>query len=767
MRPYLVVVKDSFREALASRTLWILLILITITLAALAPFTHHEVMTSGLQRRDITDSSDFVDALRRAARSDEPSPGGHIWSLLDRDMQEKLEKLREPKREAPPPEHFAYQQTINELREALHEVMQREEFFDRQAWRRVDLRAEARRLAIADPAELTTEEIGRRNRLVLEAAFPELIRISRPVSTQFTYLGMNLAWPVPFAAGDLQERLMPWIALVLDWVVGPVGVFVAVLVTASIIPQMFDAGSLNLLLSKPISRSLLFLFKFIGGCAFTVIAATLLFVGLWLILGARMGIWNHRLLLYIPIYLFLFSIYYAVSAFSGLVWRSTIVAIAVSITFWAVCFGMGWAEWTLKSFLIDPQRITYAVQTSDTILTLNESHVPHAWDAETREWREVFLTEQQQRLRNQLPIPLGSVRAKVYVPNDDLFLAIQRDLGGRRALWAGRGSDGWRRLGGGEAPSDAIGMFLEPQGSVIVVAPGGVQRLVGDPLGSNKQPALFGLERFLPKQEMFEDAGQDLPSFPEPHAAAMNAESGELAVYSRGKVTLLARQEDGRYAVRRETQLEMSESDPAVIAFGGGTLLVAQKNGGVLELDAATLGLRATHRPEKASPPRFAQASPDGRYLAVLYHNGKLWLFDDQERSFRKPRIGRQGDISAVSFSSAGEILVADRSTRVSRHRVDSGELLARYAPEMQLLEVVYRYVVTPIYTVFPKPSELSQTSQYLITGKETAALEDDDEDDLSKMQVKLRPWQPVWSSLAFVVLMLLASCVYFERQEF
>jgi hypothetical protein len=113
-------------------------------------------------------------------------------------------------------------------------------------------------------------------------------------------------------------------------------------------------------------------------------------------------------------------------------------------------------------------------------------------------------------------------------------------------------------------------------------------------------------------------------------------------------------------------------------------------------------------------------------------------------------------------------MLVADRSTRVSRYRLESEELVERYAPEMELLEVVYRYAVLPIYTVFPKPSELYQTSQYLITGKETSPIEDDDdEDDLSRMQVKLHPWQPVWSSLVFVVLMLIVSCIYFERQEF
>jgi hypothetical protein len=442
------------------------------------------------------------------------------------------------------------------------------------------------------------------------------------------------------------------------------------------------------------------------------------------------------------------------------------VAIAVSVAFWAACYGVGSAEWALRSFLFDPHRITYLTAASDTILAIDESHVPHVWDGEEREWREVFLTEQQQRIRNQFPIPLPNMTARVYDPRQDLFLAIQRDFSGPRALWAGRESDGWRRLGGSEAPADAMGMFLEPEGTIVVVAQGGVQRLVGDPTGSTEQPDLFGLGRFLPKPQLFEDASDNLPGFPEPHAAAIDAQTGTLSVYSRGRVYLLEKQSDGRYRAEKEVRLETDEDEPAVIALGGGVVLVALRDGAVHELDGQTLAPRAVHRPETSSPPRFAYAAPGGGTLAVLFHNGKLWLFDRETHSLRKPRVAGQGDISAAAFPNAEEILVADRATRVSRYRLDSGKLVRRTAPEMRLLEIVYRYAVVPLYTVFPKPSELYKTSQYLITGKETATL-DDDEDDLSEPQVKLRPWQPVWSSLVFVIVMLALACLYFERQEF
>ena len=115
----------------------------------------------------------------------------------------------------------------------------------------------------------------------------------------------------------------------------------AILVTAPIIPKCSIPVSLSLLLSKPVSRSLMFLAKFVGGCAFILINVTYLIVGLWAIVGLRLGIWSQGLLLCIPIFLFLFAIYYSVSAFSGVVWRNAVVCVVMTVVFWFACYRGG------------------------------------------------------------------------------------------------------------------------------------------------------------------------------------------------------------------------------------------------------------------------------------------------------------------------------------------------------------------------------------------------------------------------------------------
>src|SRR5262245_34425799 len=56
MRPYLAIIKDSFREAIASRVLWVLLSLILVHLILLAPLGIKLNLTTDFVWRDIGDA---------------------------------------------------------------------------------------------------------------------------------------------------------------------------------------------------------------------------------------------------------------------------------------------------------------------------------------------------------------------------------------------------------------------------------------------------------------------------------------------------------------------------------------------------------------------------------------------------------------------------------------------------------------------------------------------------------------------------------------
>ena len=64
MTPYLAVLKDCFREALASRILWLLTGLITLVLfVGLAPFTLLEESAARFQRNEFRNGPEFLKYL--------------------------------------------------------------------------------------------------------------------------------------------------------------------------------------------------------------------------------------------------------------------------------------------------------------------------------------------------------------------------------------------------------------------------------------------------------------------------------------------------------------------------------------------------------------------------------------------------------------------------------------------------------------------------------------------------------------------------------
>jgi hypothetical protein len=79
MRAYCAVIQDAFREALASRVLWVLLVLITLLLALLAPLGYRQQITRGLSEGSVRDMPHFIEYVRDQARKPEPSLRSESW----------------------------------------------------------------------------------------------------------------------------------------------------------------------------------------------------------------------------------------------------------------------------------------------------------------------------------------------------------------------------------------------------------------------------------------------------------------------------------------------------------------------------------------------------------------------------------------------------------------------------------------------------------------------------------------------------------------
>lgn len=150
-------------------------------------------------------------------------------------------------------------------------------------------------------------------------------------------------WPVRFSilfgAWESDEPLPLGLLLytIQDLLISSVGglmiILIAVIVTSFFIPNMLRPGSVVMLLSKPISRTTLLLFKYFGGLFFVLILTTFTVGGVWLITGIRAGVWAPGVFAVVPLMTLSFAILYAVSTATAVLTRNSIVAILVTLMF--------------------------------------------------------------------------------------------------------------------------------------------------------------------------------------------------------------------------------------------------------------------------------------------------------------------------------------------------------------------------------------------------------------------------------------------------
>ncbi len=766
MSAYLAIILDSFHEAFASRLLWLLLILITIALALIAPLGYRLELNTEFRQGDIRDARELAQDLQKA---DKDSPAGRIWLSLDKEKRMRMGQIAKDE-EPRGREQFKGR---SDLAKALNELLDEQPLYSEVVWKNRKLSDELEELTKQPADKLSKSNLARRNRLLIESDLKRHFRTRSKEEVQICYLGYDIFPSLPYGQHEVTQFIEVWvIPTLMSFLIGWIAIIVAVAVTAPIIPDMFQPGTLHVLLSKPLSRSLLFLSKFVGGCAFILLNVTYLIVGFWLIAGLRFGIWNHGFLKCIPIFLFLFSIYYSVSAFAGAIWRNAIVAMVVAAVFGILCFWVGFSKALVEEVFIKSQRIVKVLPVKDEIVSLNEQGETKIWNSEANEWRSIFMSSGRPNPRTLGPI---------YDAKGDQLLAARRhNLGFGRFMFFnpklqyGPREQEWTVADGPDLPPATFELLAEPSGRLLAVTEMGIYRLTGNVDEKTQQSNNLlnlipqNLRKSLPfGGGPFRDAGPNPRlSLGEPNAAAINAADGRIVVYGQGTLSTLLPDSKGQFEYGVSREIEGDQGQGAALAFGGDLILLARSEGQMQLLDAKTLNTVDTIEPEPSSRPRFLTASPDGQWLAIVFQSGNLWLMDNDSKALRRAPVTGQGSIYAATFTPDGSLLVADRGTRITRYNLSDGQHQRICVPPLSVIEIAYHYVIVPIHTVFPKPSELSNTVQYLLTDETTTDM-GTARTDLQAAHAELRPWDPVWTSAIFVAVMLLVSCLYIERKEF
>jgi ABC-type transport system involved in multi-copper enzyme maturation permease subunit len=178
-----------------------------------------------------------------------------------------------------------------------------------------------------------------------QVAFELTVRRTKWTSQFWPHTPAILFGLVPLSG--IKEPLGLEVASIEDVFVRYLGAWVAVLlsiiITAFFIPNMLRKGTIDLVLVKPIRRTTLLVYKYLGGLIFIFLNTVIAVGGVWLVLGLRSGLWAPGFLILIPVITFFFAILYAVSALFGVLTRSAIVSILLACGTWFLLWLVGQA----------------------------------------------------------------------------------------------------------------------------------------------------------------------------------------------------------------------------------------------------------------------------------------------------------------------------------------------------------------------------------------------------------------------------------------
>ncbi len=815
MRPYLAVIHDSFRAARSSRVLYIVIGLIVMILLAIAPFHLRQQVDWQLNPRLHFPNPDrLARRLVDEGASGERLAVARVWNLLSpelqKDLKDRAEKVAEGKQdEMMDPGGVA--PAFHRLGNELNILVARRDFYDEAAFAGKRPASEAQELLDRGVDSLADMEVKRLNRILLATALRRDIEMPGRTQLDFYYA----AWQIEFLTSNITHAefarsIVSGLPALFDNFVMSIGIFIAILVTASIIPEMLEPGSLNLLLSKPVWRWALLLAKFVGGCLFILICATLFFAGIWLWMGIQLGVWERALLLSIPVYLLVFAMYYSVSVLAGIWFRSPILSIAFAILFWGACFavGFGYQRFDSRFYNLAPTEIVAA---GDRVLLVDKMQRNKGWDSAEENWRYLSnrpLTEQDTGMEvatwfgrlDEIP----DVAGPAWVASGNVVLAVDatatevlsRATSGVLDLIALGAANTLESRTVGTLPAGTVALFDGGGSGVLAVDRSGmvwsrpVEAILAPPESgdstdegtgrestASEEPAddsesgsASGLKRLFSRPTTGTGGFQRISDHESLNvarsgSASLDPESGEIALYSRGEVVVLRPDGEGRYTINRQRAVGEQENSrmTGLVQLRGSSLFLLHGNGQFYHLDSATLDEVWTGTLDSRVPIRGLAASSD--IAAVTFREGRLWLYDARSRGeLASYGFGLQGDVMATAFDARGRLWIGDRFQGARLYDLESRERVESKIPAADIMTQMFRWLVRPLYRSFPKPGEFNKVIARLSSSGDTT---NNPTIDLTVDPPPDDPWTPLTSGLVFMFVMLGISCAVFQRMDF
>jgi len=116
------------------------------------------------------------------------------------------------------------------------------------------------------------------------------------------------------------------------------------IIVSSFIPSMLQKGHIDLLLSKPISRTKIITGHLLAGVIFAFLSSLFLFGIVWVIVSVKTGVWHIPFLYSVFWFTFIFLVLYSFMILTGLLTKNTVLNIIINLILF---FPLSWIFYIL------------------------------------------------------------------------------------------------------------------------------------------------------------------------------------------------------------------------------------------------------------------------------------------------------------------------------------------------------------------------------------------------------------------------------------
>lgn len=510
-----------------------------------------------------------------------------------------------------------------------------------------------------------------------------------------------------------------------------------------------------------------------------------LVVGLYLVAGLRLDIWNARLLWCIPVSVFLFSVFYSVSVLAGMRWRSPILAIGVTTMFGGICFVVGIIGGVFDGFVTGPARIKSIAVVGDVTFASTQGSGLIRFDKDSNEWVEIFGSD---------AISMDRIIPPVVIDDDTIFTA--RTKGGRMNPF-GSGSADLLVLSADNAWEPEPSLSLPPATVRLYKAADSLLTLSGSNLN---QTDIAGVLAAAGEESAGESREEKTPQTPDltggllgrlssmlgvaptgftsvlprgmavapPRVLILSASERELYLLSRARLLRLVRSEDGRsWTQAAEYELEGDPSIAGVIAVSDAVVMVSRAEQPIELFDSKTLEPIAQVDLSDRLLPTSVVGLGESRFM-LLTSDGRCRLVIpgvDVENAFILSEQVGPTNVEAIAFHAEQNLVyVAHHTDQVDLLNADDFSEQGAISPSLSVWRRVDKYVIGPLRFVIPQTGELGETIGSIVSGKSAITMRDASGEE---QVVRYDILRPVFSCSLFIGVMLMINCIYFGTRDY